>query len=64
MSGYAFRIHLALHHNLRSNARMVGARLPQRVVTAHTMIAGERIHQGLIEAMPHMQRAGDVGRRQ
>jgi len=43
---------------------MVGSRLPEGIDALHPVIAGERVHQGLIEAVPHVQRAGDVGRRQ
>ncbi len=60
----AFRFELALDHDLRGDAGVVGARLPQRVVTAHAVIAGERVHQRLLERVPHVQRPGDVGRRQ
>ena len=31
---------------------------------AHAVVARERIHQRLVETVPHVQRAGDVGRRQ
>ena len=57
-------LELAFHHDLRGDARVVGARLPQRVVALHAVVARERIHQGLVEAVAHVQRAGDVGRRQ
>ncbi len=60
----ALRVELALHHDLRGDARMIGARLPQRVVAAHAVIARQRVHQRLVETVPHVQRAGDVGRRQ
>ena len=60
----ALCIELAFDHDLRGDARVVGARLPQRVVAAHAVVARERIHQGLVEAVAHVQRAGDVGRRQ
>ena len=56
-------IELAFHHDLRGDARMIRTRLPQRIVAAHTVVARERIHQGLVEAVPHVQCAGDIGRR-
>src|SRR5262249_37892826 len=34
------------------------------VVAAHAVIADERVHQRLLERVPHVQRAGDVRRRQ
>ena len=54
-------VELSLHHDLGGDAGVVGAGLPQGVVTAHAMKAGERIHDGLVETMTHVQRAGDVG---
>ena len=58
------RFELAFDHDLRGNARMVRTREPERVVARHTVIARERIHHGLIEGVPHVQNARDVGRRQ
>jgi len=58
----ALRFQLALDHDLGGDAGVIGAGLPQRVVTAHAVVTGERIHEGLVEAMPHVQRTGDVGR--
>jgi len=60
----ALRVELALDHDLRRDAGVVGAGLPQRVVARHPVIAGERVHQGVLEGVAHVQRAGDVGRRQ
>ena len=61
---FAFRLELALDHHLGGDAGVVGARLPQRVVAAHAVVAGERVHERVLERVPHVQRAGDVGRRQ
>jgi hypothetical protein len=60
----ALPVELALDNDLRRDAGMVGARLPQRIVAAHPVVAGQRVHQGLVEAMAHVQRAGDIRRRQ
>jgi hypothetical protein len=60
----ALVLQLALHHDLRGDARVVGARHPQRVVAAHAVVARQRVHDGLVERMAHVQRARDVGRRQ
>ena len=57
-------IELAFHHDLGGDAGVVGARLPQRVVTRHAVIADERVHQRVLKSVAHVQRAGDVGRRQ
>jgi hypothetical protein len=55
---------LALHHDLGGDAGMVGARLPQGVVAAHAVVAGQGIHEAVLEGVAHVQGAGDVGRRQ
>ena len=61
---FAFRAELALDHHLRRDAGVVGARLPQRRVAAHAVPARERVHERVLERVPHVQRAGDVRRRQ
>ncbi len=55
-------LQLALDDDLRRDARVVGARQPQGVVALHPVPAGERVHDRLVERVPHVQRAGDVGR--
>ncbi len=60
----AFVLQLALDDDLGRDAGMVGAGQPQRVVAAHAVPARQRVHDRLVERMPHVQRAGDVGRRQ
>ena len=59
----AFELEIALHDHLRGDAGVVGAGLPQRVVAEHAVVAGQRIHDGVLEGVSHMQRAGDVRRR-
>ena len=54
---------LALDHHLGGDAGMVRARLPQHVAAAHALEAGEDVLQRVVERMAHMQRAGDVRRR-
>src|SRR5688572_3038687 len=61
---FAFHAQLALHHHLGGDAGMVGTRLPQRGVATHAMPARERVHERVLEGMAHVQRAGDVRRRQ
>ena len=41
---------------------MICARQPHCVVARHTVIAGKRIHYGLIKGMAHVQDACNVGR--
>jgi len=59
----SFGLELVLDDDLRRDARVVGTELPERVVAEHPVPAGEDIHQRQLERVPHMQRAGDVGRR-
>ena len=54
---------LALDHHLRGDAGMVGAGLPQHVAAAHALEADEHVLQRVVEGVAHMQRAGDVRRR-
>ena len=61
---FAFRAELTLDHHLRGDAGVIRARLPQRRVAAHAVPAGERVHERVLERVPHVQRAGDVRRRQ
>ena len=58
------RLQLALDHDLRGDAGVVGADHPVGVEAAHAVIADQRIHQRLLERVAHVQRAGDVRRRQ
>jgi hypothetical protein len=53
----ALLLQLALDDDLRGDARMVGARHPQRVEAAHAVVARQRVHDGLVERMAHVQRA-------
>ncbi len=54
---------LALDHHLRGDAGMVGAGLPQHVAAAHALEADQHVLQRVVQRVPHMERAGDVGRR-
>ena len=54
---------LALDNDLRRDAGVIGARLPEHVPPAHALEARQDILQRVVERMAHMQRAGDVGRR-
>ncbi len=56
----ALGIELAFDHHLGGNAGMVRSRLPQRAVAEHPVIASERIHQRVLECVPHVQRPRNV----
>ena len=62
-AGQAFALEPPLHDHLRGDAGMVGPWLPKRRIAAHAAVAGERVHDGVLERMPHVQRARDVRRR-
>ena len=54
---------LPLDHHLGGDAGVVGADLPEHVLAAHALEPAEHVLQRVVERMAHMQRAGDVGRR-
>ena len=54
---------LALDHHLGGDAGVIGARLPQHVAPAHAFEAHQHVLQRVVEGVPHMERAGDIGRR-
>ncbi|MNN53133.1 hypothetical protein D3C81_1678700 [compost metagenome] len=64
MARHPFAFKLALHHDLRGDAGVVGARHPQRVGAQHARVARQPVHDGLVEGMAHVQRAGHIRRRQ
>ena len=57
-------LELALDDDLGRDAGVVGARHPQRVVALHPVVAHQRVHDRVLERVPHVQRAGHVRRRQ
>ncbi len=54
---------LLLDDVLGGDAGMVGAGHPQHFMPGHPLPAHQDILQGIVEGMPHVQHAGDVGRR-
>ena len=63
VAGQALFIQLSLHHHLSGDAGMIGADLPECIVALHSMVANQGIHNAFLEAVAHMQAAGDIGRR-
>ncbi len=59
----ALGFELALHQHLRGDTGVVGARLPQGVATLHAAETDQRVHDRVVEAVTHVQAAGDVRRR-
>lgn len=60
---HALLFKLALDDDLRRDAGVVRARNPNGVVARHAVVARQRVHDRLIEGVPHVQNARDVGRR-
>ena len=54
---------LLLDHVLGGDAGMVGAGHPQHLVAGHALPAAQDVLQGVVQGVPHVQDAGDVGRR-
>jgi len=52
-----------LHHRLGRDARVIGARKPQRVEPHHAVGAGEDVLDRVVERVPEMQRGSHVRRR-
>ncbi|RMQ40687.1 hypothetical protein ALQ05_101874 [Pseudomonas amygdali pv. mori] len=63
MTAYALRFKTTLHQHLRGDTSVVGARLPQRVATLHATETDQGVHDRVIEAVAHVQAAGNVRRR-
>ena len=52
---------LPLDHHLGRDPRVIGARLPQHITSAHPLEAAEDVLQGVVERVPHVQRARHIG---
>jgi hypothetical protein len=63
VAGLALGLQLALDDHLRGDAGVVRARLPQGVARRHAVVADQRVHDGVVEAVAHVQAAGHVRRR-
>jgi len=55
---------LALNDHLCRDARVISPRLPERIEAIHAMLPNQRIHQRVLKAMAHMERACDIRGRQ
>ena len=54
---------LALDDHLGGDAGVIGAGEPERGVAAHAMPADGDVDLGVLQHVAHVERAGDVGRR-
>ncbi len=54
---------LSLDDHLGGDAGVIGPRLPQHVLPAHALEADHDVLQRVVQRVPHVQGAGDVGRR-
>ena len=61
MTADALRLQLTLYNDLCGNTGVIRPRNPRRVETAHAVVARQRVHDGLVESVAHMQRASDIG---
>ena len=52
-----------LHHGLRGDAGVVGAGQPEHFLAVHARLAGEDVLDGVVQHVPHVEHARDVGRR-
>ena len=59
----ALSFKLTLHQHLRGDTGVVGTRLPQGVTTLHAAETDQGVHDRVVEAVTHVQAAGDVRRR-
>jgi hypothetical protein len=53
----------ALDDELRGDASVIFAGNPERAEAAHALETREHVHQGVLEGVPHVERAGHVRRR-
>ena len=63
VAGLSLGLELALDHHLGRDPRVVGPRLPERVLALHAGKADQDVLQRVVERMPHMEAARDIGRR-
>jgi hypothetical protein len=63
VAGFLLLAQLALHHRLRRDARVVGARQPQRRLALEAGTADQDVLDRVVQHMAHRQHARDVGRR-
>ena len=52
---------LPFHNHLRGDARMVCAYLPQGLAPLHAVKSNQRIHDGVLKPVTHMQAARHIG---
>ncbi|MND62135.1 hypothetical protein D3C80_534080 [compost metagenome] len=63
MAVLAFGFELTLDQHLRGDTGVVGTWLPQGVTTLHAAETDQGVHDRVVEAMTHVQAAGNVRRR-
>ena len=51
------------HLDLRRNSRVVGSRLPQRLIALHALITDQDILHGIVQRVSHVKLPGYIGRR-
>ena len=56
-----FRSQFAFNHHLGCDTGVVAAYLPEGVTALHAFEAGERVHDGVLERVAHVEAAGNIG---
>ena len=59
----ALQLDLALDLHLGRDPGVISAEDPLAALAAHPVVAGQRVHDRVLERVPHVQHAGDVRRR-
>ena len=62
MARAAFSGQFSLHHHLRGDAGVIRAGLPEGIVATHPVVASQRVHDGVLKRMAHVQTARDIRR--
>ena len=60
-AGLTFGGQFALYHHLRGDTGVVGAHLPQGIFAFHAVVAGQGVHNAMLQCVANMQAAGDIG---
>ncbi len=61
---FAFGLELIFDDDLGRDPGVVGAHLPQSVVASHAVVADQHVDERVLKRVPHVQRSGDVRRRE
>ena len=60
MTGLALSFQLTFNDHLGGDSGVITARLPQRVMATHAIETDQGIHDGVVEAMAHVEAPRDI----